>query len=228
MGSNINTHNNESTALKTSFCNVSTLLMVYLAEKACDVIFALYHHEFPCKSLKERLEGQSWQTSPQQKDVSNLKMFMSCWLHGLIKPWGDTQYRAVLLCRRGCSAAVQPCPHSLPWDISLGNSYCTLVMLAPLDRPIGLGSIWVWSVDPRKIQQPMRRQLMGILIKSTAYDALGMQWHFLPTALVIVHETNLLGVSLAVCSKIYCLWLLQSLSLLMNMSLECFHDRKVM
>ena len=132
-----------------------------------------------------------------------------------------------LPCRRGCSAAVQPCPHSLPWDLSLGNSYCTLVMLAPLDRPLGLGSIWGWSVDPRKIQQPMRRQLMGILIKSTAYDALGMQWHFLPTALVIAHETNLLGVSLAVCSKIYCLWLLQSLSLLMNMSLECFHDRKV-
>lgn len=43
---------------------------------------------------------------------------------------------------------------------------------------------------------------MGILIKGKASDALGAKQHVLPWALVKVHDTNLLGVSLAVCSKL--------------------------
>lgn len=44
---------------------------------------------------------------------------------------------------------------------------------------------------------------------------------FLPLALVKVNETNLLGVSLAVCFKLYCLWLLHSLFLMMTMCQLC-------
>lgn len=77
-----NTQNNESTTLEVK---PSTLLMVYLAEKACCSVSSW--QSFLPQSLAERPEGQSWQTNPQQKDVSRkTSLIWRCSCHVVARP----------------------------------------------------------------------------------------------------------------------------------------------
>lgn len=133
----------------------------------------------------------------------------------------DTQHRAgTSLLQGGCSAALQRCPHSLPLKKVLA-----LVIWGLIRYSHGLGIYLSLECGPREDPAASEASVNGDPDKECS---LWCSWHnatfFLPLAFVKVNETNLLGVSFAVCSKLWGLWLRPSPSLMMNV---CLNDKKV-
>lgn len=93
-----NTQNNDPTTLIITVCKPSTMLIVYLAEKACDVIPAVHHRDRVYLLITERvargtkLTNKAWEERClESEDVQVASVALA---HQAFRQWHAAQSRA--------------------------------------------------------------------------------------------------------------------------------------